>query len=334
MGRIIKSNLILFTLIIFIVDMVIGYFLFKSREFSHLAIWNILESKKKDDFYWHPENAPGYFRFEPPSGKISVFRDEIFPLTKNQDGEFKIALKAASHLMDICSRPNQQGRALKWDSPEGMLSQVKKGAAANCFHRAILFSTYLSSLGIKSRLWALENDNFDAIAHSVNEVYIKSLKKWVFVDVMFGFYVTEGGYPLSFLELRERLLNNKSGNILVKSIGDGNEKQYAIPLLYSKLVKCVFLRAKNDFVNRYDKRYGIFSIFRKHIDRSNDGFRRGMEYLLGAHDVFIHYVDRDSPSLKGRIFAVKLLFYFFIFSLAAIGASLAINLSKRDTRHR
>ncbi len=346
MGRIIKRYFVICILMVLLTDAAIGYLLFKSRAFSHSAIWHIIESNKQKYFYRQPEDAPGYFRFEPYSDKIAIFREEILPLVRNESDEFKIALQAAKHLMDLSSNNSQFGLSLQWDSPEGLLRQIRKGAAANCFDRSILFSTYLSSLGIKSRLWALENEGFNGIAHSITEVYIKSLKKWVFIDVTFGFYITENGRPLSLLELREKLLNGSTDNILVQDVISGTNKSNKLPLFYSRLVKCVFLRADNDFVNKFNNRYGVFSIFQKYLDKFPNNIRRGLDYLLGRQAIFAHYVDTFSGSLKAKIIAAKLLFYFFMVSLAFIGILLAmlflsflkhrllINLSKKDTRHR
>ncbi len=346
MGRIIKRDFVICILVILLADTAIGYLLFKSRAFSHLAIWNIIESNKQEDFYWQPEDAPGYFYFEPDSNRITVFRNEASVLIKNKSDELKMVLEVAKYVMDIKPGSIYSNLSLKWDSPEGMLRQIRAGAkGAHCFHRSILFSTYLANSGMKSRLWALENEGFNGTAHSVTEVYIKSLKKWVFIDVTFGFYITENGWPLSLLELREKLLNGFT-NILVQDIGGEINKSNKLPLFYSRLVKCVFLRADNDFVNKFNNRYGVFSIFQKYLDKFPDNIRRGLDYLLGRQDIFVHYVDTFSRSLKAKIIAAKLFFYFFIVSLAFISILLAmlflsflkhrllINLSKKDTRHK
>ncbi len=347
MKRIFKNKIIICILIVIFTDVVIGCILFTSRSFSHLAIWNIIESNKQNDFYWQPENAPRYFWFEPYSGKTPIFRNEVYPLIKNESDELKRAIKVAKYIKDIeASSSTFQATPLKWDSPEGMLRQIRKGANANCFHRSILFSTYLSSLGLKSRLWALENEKFNAPVHTVTEVYIKSFRKWVFMDITLGFYITEDSNALSLLELRERLLDGNTDKILVHNIHDEIGEQKEIPAFYRKLIKCVFLRVRNDFVNRYNTRYGVFSIFHKYIDKSNDNFRRGVEYLFGPQDIFIHYVDKYSQSLKPEIIIVKLLFYFLILSIVLIGVLLVTltsvflrrclltNLSKKDTLHR
>ena len=200
-----------------------------------------------------------------------------------------------------------------------MLKQVKDGAMPNCFHRAILFSEYLSSMGIKSILWALENERFEEIAHTVAEVYVEDIKSWVFFDTMFGFYAMDTGRPLSFLELREKLLSGKD----VAIVGQG-----AMSNFYRHLVRCVFLRANNNFIDTYNNRYGIFSICSGRLDKLPDNIRRGLGYLLGRQkDIFIHYTDNYSKSLKQKIFMAKLFFWFFISSLAFIGFIFAINLS-------
>lgn len=334
MPKIIRKNLLICILIIVVVDAAIGYFLFKSRSFSHLAIWNIKESDKKDYFYWKPESAPEYFNFESTDdNRLAIFRDEIMPFIQYEKSDFKIILKVVKHVMNVSSSNVQPKLALKWDSPYGMLTQVKDGASANCFHRAILFSTYLSAIGIKSRLWALENERFEAIAHTVNEVYVESLKKWVFMDTMFGFYAVESDKPLSFLESRERLLDLGNSGILMQEMQNENKKSEP-PSNYKRLVRCIFLRSGNDFVDKYNLRYGGLNVYKGRIDRLPDNIRRGLDYLLGGRDVFIHYVDKYSGTLTPWIIIAKLCFYFFIFFPVLIAVILVMNLSRKETRHK
>lgn len=348
MKKIVKRNIYIAVFIITLIDALIGYSLFKNRAFSHLAIWKVTESNKYNDFYWQPEDAPNYFRFEPDTEKFSIFRNEILPLVNGESDELKRAIKVAKYVSDIQAlRSTLQALRLRWDSPEGMLRQIREGASgAHCFHRSILFSAYLSGLGLKSRLWALENEKFNSVAHTVNEVYFKNLKKWVFVDIMFGFYASENGNPLSVLELRERLLNDKAGDILVHRIADGVGVNNVIPDSYTKLIKCVFLRSRNDFINKYNTRYGFLSVFQGYIDKLPNGMRIGASYLLGGQDKFVHYVDTFSKSLEFDIIMAKALFYFLvwtiffagilciIFALVFLRVPPAINLSTKDTRHR
>jgi len=318
-----KKNIIITILII---DVVIGYLLLNSRLFSHLAIWKTIESNQKEDFYWEPAHAPEYFNFEQNIDGAEVFKKDVLPLVQDEKDEFKIMLKVAQFVRDMSSNNDKPYSRLRWDSPEAILKQVKDGAAPNCFHSAILFSEYLSSMGIKSRLWALENEKFEGIAHTVAEVYVEDIKSWAFFDTMFGFYAMDMGRPLTFLELREKLLSGKD----VAIVGRGT-----MPNFYTHLVRCVFLRANNNFIDSYNNRYGIFSACGRCLDKLPDNVRRGLSYLLGRQrDVFIHHEDHYSKSLKQEIFISKLLFYFFVFSLALIGFIFVMNFSRKHTRRR
>lgn len=309
--------------IIVSINIVIAILLFKSRFFSHLAIWNIVESDKQNDFYWRPEDAPDYFLFGANTDKLAIFRKDIVRLIKKRDNDLEIALGIARHLLNITSSNNIHSSTLpvRWGSPEEMLRQARDGGNANCFHMAVLYSTYLASLDIKSRLWALENEKFDSVSHTIIEIYINGLKKWIFMDMMFGFYaVDNSGTPLSFLELRRWLLYDSPKIIYIYNIYDEKGGQIEMPVFYSRLVKCSFLRADNDFVNKHNvrTRYGILYPFHRYIDTFPDNIRRGLNYLFGGRYTFVHYVDSFSGRLKSEIILSKSLFYFFIFSILFI----------------
>lgn len=316
-----KKKIILVIFIVILIDVVIGIMLFKNRLFSHLAIWKISEPARQEDFYWPPENPPAYFSFEPDSSGLSIFRSEVSHLSKNESNDFAVILAVAKYVGHTIPNNVRAESSLKWDSPEGFLRQIRAGhRVAHCFHYSILFSTYLSSLGIKSRIWALENERFNTTPHSVTEVYSKSLGKWVFIDPMVSFYVTENGIPLSLIEFRKRLLDGNLQNISVCNILDRIGKEGAVRF-YGRLTKCAFLRADNDFINKYNNRYGIFTVFNKYIDRLPNKIRMGIYYLSGGGGLFIHYVDVHNRSLMPIAIIIKLSFYFFILSLVSIPIS-------------
>lgn len=331
-----KKHALILTAIILISAIMIGCLFVKNRFLAHLAIWQIKESKNITDFYWGPENAPDFFYFEKDSDLMPVFSAGIKNLIIHKTDDFEKTIEIAKHVNHISNYYKDDKPYLKWGSPYEMLSQIKSGRRdVHCFHRSILFSSYLSSIGIKSRLWALENQWFNDTAHTIPEVYIPSLKKWVLIDVMFDFYAESKGIPLSFLEFREILLNNSDKSFSMHKISNSAEP-VILPKSYNTLVKCVFLRTRNDFIKRYTNRYGVLSIFQNQIDNLPNSARIGAEYLFGRQDVFIHYVDRFSRSLKAWVITIKLLFYFLALSiliLAGLAVYLLINLSKKDTRH-
>jgi hypothetical protein len=135
-------------------------------------------------------------------------------------------------------------------------------------------------------------------------------------DVINGIYFNSNGTPLSVLELRKQLLNKKTENIDIVSINQKLNKNRFINI-YSRLLKMVFLRTGNDFLDKYNPkiRYGklfwlanIFDIFPSNI-------RKGISYLIGRPEYLIHYVDEYSPSLNFQIIIAKIIFYFLWFSL-------------------
>jgi hypothetical protein len=200
-----------------------------------------------------------------------------------------------------------------------MLQQMRQGVRGlHCFHESIIFSTYLTSLGFKTRLWALENRKFEDAAHTVVEVYCEDFKKWICIDVHHNFYIRGKQVPLSLLELRDFLLTDKENTFVVHYVKKPIvETTRQLPHFYKKLVHCVFLRANNDFINKYDakERYGHLYMFKNFFDVLPNSIRKGLSYLIGKREVFIHYVDEYSKSLKWDIVFAKLLFYFLILSL-------------------
>jgi len=310
---------------------------------SHLALWNILEISSQKELEQNPLDGIDYFYYQPNGDNLSTFRDEIYPLVKDNKGEFDKVIKIARYLQNRYSK-SKGLHILKWDSPRKMLEQIDKGLDANCFHRAILFSTYLSSIGIKSRLWALENERFDGTSHTISEFYATDLNKWVFIDTAMDFYVTENERPLSFLEFRKKILTDDRKDLRIHGF-DGSVIRSEIPCPFRRLVILAFLRNRSDFVDIYDSNriYGRLSVFKKYLDKLPDSIRIAISYLFGKKMVFIHYVDDYSPPLKPLIFIAKTLFYFFIASLVVVCVFFIlflkkpifpINFSKNDTFQR
>lgn len=352
MKRIFKKKIAVSILVVILVDAALGCLLLMNRSFPRLAMWNIIESNKQDDFYWQPEDAPGYFHFESNNAKLSIFRDEVLPLVKAESDDLEKAIKVARHAGSIrVPRSTLHAPRLQWDSPEGILKQIRMGKTGNCFHYSILYSTYLASVEIKSRLWTLEGDDeLQSLSHTITEAYIGSLKKWILIDAFWGVYFTKDNYPLSVLELRDELLAGEAGKILARSVFKRIESPKIVLEDYTRLLKCVFLRAGNDFISKYDAktRFGAFSEFQGCFAKLPSDWRRGLGYLFGRRDFLIHYVDRFSRSLKSKLVIARGLFYFFAISSAFIcvflliillikilqKSFLAINFSRKDTRQR
>ncbi|MBU1125533.1 MAG: transglutaminase-like domain-containing protein [Candidatus Omnitrophica bacterium] len=300
------SPRILFTVVLGVV--LIGILMLHNRAFSHMAIWRIVESDRVSDFYWAPADAPAQFTFQNSESIPGIFKHAIEPFLQNDRGSLEEVMAIARYCMDSAVLEHPQ-KSLKWGDPESLLKQLQRGAPANCFHRAIIFSTFLESVGIHSRLWALEGRKFDYnFSHTINEVYVRSMKKWVFFDITADMCAYHNGTLLSFLELRELLLGGKKNALTLQSIGGGVKDAHFFAH-YKKLVPCVFLRTRNDFVNKYRARYGMLTGIGSCFDWLPNSARVGLEYFLGGYDVFMHYVDPYNKTLKAESVFIKSYFY-------------------------
>lgn len=94
-----------------------------------------------------------------------------------------------------------------------ILKQAEKGQRFRCVEYSRVASECLKSLGFKVRNLGLMTKDIDVVnnggGHAVNEVYIKDLKKWIFIDPQFDVIVTENGIPLNAVELQNAIAEKR-----------------------------------------------------------------------------------------------------------------------------
>ncbi|MDP8259985.1 MAG: hypothetical protein P9L96_03155 [Candidatus Gygaella obscura] len=325
-----KFKIILFLFLM--IDLAIIFLLFNSRSFSHLAIWNIEESLSQKDFNWFKETPAPKSYVIPDKEKLSYFNQEANKINLKNKNELEAVLFLSGRLIGALNVNYQTKKYVTWDHPQSMDRYIQDGHGANCIYRSIVLSSYLSSMGIYSRLWSLENIFFEDIPHTVIEVYAKHLEKWVFLDVMHDFMVLKDGIPLSLLEFRSLVLSESDADIKIIRISTRKEMDKDFLDGYRHLLNTVFLRLDNDFIKGFEKRYGILNIFSLSIDRLSDKFRRGIDYIFGSKEYFIHFVDRYSPSLSSGILFSKSVYLFFVFSFLLFFIICFVYLMKRRKR--
>lgn len=82
-----------------------------------------------------------------------------------------------------------------------------------CYPLAIAMNEIFLSMGYKSRTVICFSGVYNNLngGHTINAVYIESLKKWVYMDPQDNLYVMdEKGNLLSIMEVRERLISGKT----------------------------------------------------------------------------------------------------------------------------
>ncbi|MGN1060369.1 MAG: hypothetical protein ACI4QN_01415, partial [Candidatus Coproplasma sp.] len=81
-----------------------------------------------------------------------------------------------------------------------------KNNGINCRAKAQILNEMCLSLGIFSRkVWIMPYSSYDDDCHVVNEIWDRTLNKWVMLDITNDeYWVDENNVPLSILEIRER----------------------------------------------------------------------------------------------------------------------------------
>ncbi|MCM8791703.1 MAG: hypothetical protein NC826_00915 [Candidatus Omnitrophica bacterium] len=315
-----KYLLYLFLGFIILFDIGMVSIFFTNRAFSHLALWRIEDLSNKEYFNFSPDRKPYYFQFENVDNP-EIFLGKIKNPFSSDDDVWLNVIHIAKHTKKQCDVSiDKKNNSVKWGSAEYIFKQIteEEKRGVDCFNCCILLGGYLAAMGIKSRIWALEGRLFDKPAHSIIEVYIEPLKKWILLDVSFGFYATYDDSLLSLLELRNLLLKRDNGRLKFIYILDEPSNKDKILKLYRSLITTVILRTNNNYTDRYKKRYGCLNFLKDYIDSFPDYFRRGIDYFFGSKDLFIHYIDEFSPPLRIKGVFAHIILHFALLSLLFI----------------
>jgi Transglutaminase-like superfamily len=119
-----------------------------------------------------------------------------------------------------------------------ILKEAEKGKRFRCVEYGLVTRECLASLGIKIRgLGLMTKDVSDvksSAGHVANEVYLKDLKKWIFLDPQWDIITTLDSVPLNAIELQYCIAQNKNFEIINPSKTTTKEeyKKWIGPYLY------------------------------------------------------------------------------------------------------
>lgn len=129
----------------------------------------------------------------------------------------------------------------------------KEKRGLNCRGLSTVLNECYLSLGIKSRfITCMPKDSVFQDCHVINMVWIKDLKKWIWVDPTNDAYVmNEKGELLSPEEVRERLINGKT--LILNPDANWNRKESAVKeeYLYNYMAKNLY-RIECPLSSEYD----------------------------------------------------------------------------------
>lgn len=129
-----------------------------------------------------------------------------------------------------------------------------KGVRGKCYNDAILLNFILQVNGFRARNVSFEaKDGYGGSGHTVVEVWIPDLRKWVMVDAQNLAVLYDGsGSPMGALDLKEALRNGSE--IVAVQYGEG----FLIPAdrlvsYYRRRIPTLVLIRRNDFETRYHR---------------------------------------------------------------------------------
>lgn len=156
------------------------------------------------DFDWKPDNPPKYFQRESgsaPSEIISAVK-LLLPSRGPSESPFQSALKIADHLV-----ANRSPSAVPIQSTTLQAYRGIRGLGNGyCADYTQVFNGIAFAAKVPVREWGVSFDGFGGDGHAFTEIYEPDLRKWIFIDSFYSFYVTShSGEPLSALEFQKVL---------------------------------------------------------------------------------------------------------------------------------
>ena len=188
-----------------IVSLSISAYLLRSPfEVTRLRNSFIADVGEPEDFHWPPEGPPRGYANETraaPSEFRRIADAERFDHA--DDSELSRAIAIARHLSggDITSgEPIQSSTLLAYEA----ITQENVGYCADYTQ---VFNALALASNMAVREWGMSFDGFSGDGHAFSEIYDSHLRKWVFIDPFYSFYIVDPvtEVPLSVLEFRERL---------------------------------------------------------------------------------------------------------------------------------
>jgi hypothetical protein len=120
-----------------------------------------------------------------------------------------------------------------------ILEQVAQGERFRCVEYGTVLHAVLTAVGLPARQIGLKMKDTDKISmgagHVATEVYLPSLKKWVFLDPQFGTYLSYKGILLSAAEAGEQFTKNAKDIVVGGNLSPEKQQDYKTwirPYLY------------------------------------------------------------------------------------------------------
>lgn len=257
----------------------------------------IFRQGSEDAYSWTPDHVPANFLWEAnqPPVEISALVERVLS-SRTEESEFAKALALGRHLVGAS---NRSGNPIQKDVGTAYTAIVEKGEGFCSDYTQVVNGLSIAA-GVPVREWGMSFDGFSGDGHAFSEIYDTQLRKWIFVDTFYSFYVTDrAGSPMSVLEFRDALSGGNDSDLRVVPIVEDRfmfpSKDYALEYYRSGMNLLFMVWGNNVF--SYEANFFVDNA--SAVSRSVE---QATAVLLGVHPkIVIIPSDYNRDELKSLV---------------------------------
>lgn len=195
---------------------------------------------------------PGFIHQRPDSRELLAFRAKIsraIPLNASEMDR-AIALRKWCRAQHTGSWGND---AVDTEDPQVLLDAQRRGLDAQCRTYAYVFLGVLLAAGFDARVVSAAGGVYDSDeSHTLVEVWICDLKKWVLMDSMFNTIFLVHGQPASLMEVRDALIGGVvPGRVVLERNGAATEPVPVLDASFAAMFQQLYYSTTNAVFDGY-----------------------------------------------------------------------------------
>ncbi len=194
---------------------------------------------------------PGFMSQNPHTPALSAFRRELAGVAKpnSHDLEVAIAIRKwcrAQQIGDWSADDNSS------ENPKLLLDRQRRGVPGTCRRFAYVFAGALLAGGLDSRVVNVSAGIYDSSSnHTLVEVWIRELGKWILMDSMYNTMFLVDGTPASLLELSKAMTDGNLDRVRFERNGSVTEPHPILNRAFAELFRHVFYSMTNGLFDGY-----------------------------------------------------------------------------------
>jgi transglutaminase superfamily protein len=204
-----------------------------------------------DPAVFEARSLAGFIRQSEEAPSLLAFRTEVAALIKPNMSNLETAI-AIRHWCRSQQTGDWGTIDISSEDPRLLLDRQRIGISGACRRFAYVFAGALLAAGLDCRVVTVSPSLYKSnSSHTIVEVWISELHKWVLMDSMFDAMFLVDGAPASLLEVHEGLTGGDPGRITFERNGAVSEPTSKIDRDYIEMFEHLFYSMTNAFFDGY-----------------------------------------------------------------------------------